>query len=300
MLEAARRALCEVGILRNDERMPPFSVRMSGNLVFLVYPGGDQFYAVKVGTQTDLRLEHEGLVVGHGLFPFGVPKALALSRHRAFPTLVMEGIPYKPLGAGQLQTFDPFLADRIAHFFATCRKALSADVSIQASKRIVAANRALDCPIPETEWARYCAGVASEADRLPPVRQHGDFYVHNLGVYRDALIVLDWEEFGLESLPGLDVAILLLSLNHFSTRQIWDRTQTGGSHAWILDAGCRGCDVPSATLFRLMPAYIALSARVKHDLGYGQEFTDRARRALPEAIEVARRAGMAESMVGTP
>ena len=53
MLEAARRALCEVGVLRNDERMPPFSVRMSGNLVFLVYPRGDPFYAVKVGTQSD-------------------------------------------------------------------------------------------------------------------------------------------------------------------------------------------------------------------------------------------------------
>jgi hypothetical protein len=289
MLEAARRALCEVGILGNDERMPPFSVRTSGNLVFLVYPRGDPFFAVKVGTQSDLRREYEGLVTGHGLFPSGVPKALALSRHRAFPTLVMEGIPYEPLGAVQLQTFDPHLADRFAHFFATCREALSRKVSIQASKRIAEANRALAYPVPGPEWARYCAGVASEADRLPPVRQHGDFYVHNLGVYRDALIVLDWEEFGLESLPGLDVAILLLSLNHFSTRQIWERTRPGGAHAWILDAGCRGCDVPPATLFRLMPAYIALSARVKHDLGYGNEFTERARRALPEAIELALR-----------
>ena len=297
MLEAARRALCELGILANDERMPPFSVRMSGNLVFLVYPRGDPFYAVKVGTQTDLRLEYEGLVAGHGLFPSGVPKALALSRHRSFPTLVMEGIPYKPLGAAQLQTFDPYLADRFAHFFATCREELSGDVSIQASKRIAEANHALNCPIPEAEWVRYCAGVANEADRLLPVRQHGDFYVHNLGVYRNALIVLDWEEFGLESLPGLDVAILLLSLNQFSTRQIWERTRPDGAHAWILDAGCRGCDVPPATLFRLMPAYIALSARVKHDLGYGNEFTERARRALPEAMEVARRAGMAEVQI---
>ena len=36
MLDAAREALCSAGVLRENDAMPPFTVRMSGNLVFLV------------------------------------------------------------------------------------------------------------------------------------------------------------------------------------------------------------------------------------------------------------------------
>jgi hypothetical protein len=285
MLEAARLALCEIGILAKDERMPPFSVRMSGNLVFLVYPGGTRFYAVKVGTQSDLRREHDGLLAGHALFPQGVPKLLAWSHHRTFATLVSTGIDYLPLGAGQMWQGSPRLAALLEHFWSTCRGSLPAEAPIAASRRIESANRGLGFPIPEATWSRYCDSIAGEADGLSPVRQHGDFYVHNLGVRDDALVVLDWEDFGLESLPGLDLALLLLSLNDFSTDRLLENTRRGGAHTWILEAGCRGCAVVPATFVRLLPAYIALSSRMKHDLGYGDIFIERARSSLPEAID---------------
>ena len=98
MLEAARCALCEVGVLQANDPMPPFTVRMSGNLNFLAYPPGGDFYLVKIGLQNDLRREFEGFSAGHAAFPHGVPRPLALSRHRSFPTLVTTGIPLTPLG----------------------------------------------------------------------------------------------------------------------------------------------------------------------------------------------------------
>ena len=49
MLEAARQALCELGIVGRDDPMPPFTARMSGNLSVLVYPPGSDFYLVKIG-----------------------------------------------------------------------------------------------------------------------------------------------------------------------------------------------------------------------------------------------------------
>ena len=65
MLEAARCALCEVGVLQANDPMPPFTVRMSGNLNFLAYPPSGEFYLVKIGLQNDLRREFEGFSAGH-------------------------------------------------------------------------------------------------------------------------------------------------------------------------------------------------------------------------------------------
>ena len=103
MLEAAREALCGAGVLRASDPMPPFTVRISGNLVFLVYPPGRDFYLVKVGLLSDLRREYDGFSTGHAAFPKGVPKPLALSRNRSFPTLVTLGIPFAPLGPRSMQ-----------------------------------------------------------------------------------------------------------------------------------------------------------------------------------------------------
>jgi len=287
MLEAARLALCEVGVLGAGERMPPYSLRMSGNLVFLAYFDPTRFYAIKVGAQSDLRREYEGLREGHRLLPEGVPKPLALSRHRGFPTLVTEGLTYRPLGPVSLERRDAMLADQIARFFVACRRAFATRPAQPASERLRAANDEAGGLLPAADWQRYCERVAAEADALPPVLQHGDFYVHNLGVRENALIVLDWEEFGLESLPGLDVALLLLTLDYFDVRKMWADTREGGRYRWILDAGCDGSGVPQATLFRLLPGYLALAARNKHVLGYGDTFATAVRRALPDALAVA-------------
>lgn len=284
MLEAARRALCDAGVLRAGDPMPPFSVRMSGNLVFLVYPGGGAFYAVKIGAQTDLRREHEGLIAGHRLFPDGVPEVLAWSRHRSFPTLVMRGIPYTPLSIERMRRFEPLVADRLTDFFATCCRSLREPLSEPASERIRRANGALDRPVPEATWSAYCAEIANEVDRMPAVRQHGDFYIHNLGIHRDALVVLDWEDFGLESLPGFDLALLLLSLNDFDIALVRTHAGTGAPHAWILEAGCTACGIAPESLLHLLPAYVALAALMKQRQGYGDEFELRAKRALAEAM----------------
>ena len=73
MLEAVREALCGAGVLRASDPMPPFTALMSGNLVFLVYPPGRDFYLVKVGLLSDLQREYDGFSAGHAAFPKGVP-----------------------------------------------------------------------------------------------------------------------------------------------------------------------------------------------------------------------------------
>lgn len=50
---------------------------------------------------------------------------------------------------------------------------------------------------------------------LRPVRQHGDFVINNLALDdQDRLVVFDWEDYGVLSIPGLDLFTLEFSLHH--------------------------------------------------------------------------------------
>lgn len=283
MLEAARRALCEVGVLRANDPMPPFTVRMSGNLNFLVYPRSGEFYLVKVGLQNDLSREFAGFTAGHAAFPNGVPRPLSLSRQRSFPTLVTTGIPLAPLGPLSMRAPAEALRRSLADFFARSSIAFRVDAVEAHSQRI---RQAFD-RLPETLRAsgeRYIEAIATDVDRLPSVRQHGDFSVNNLGLHDGVLVILDWEDYGRECVAGYDLALLLLALNGFSVARVRDNTRDGAEHAWILRAGSEGTGIPSDLFLRLLPAYLALTVRMKTEAAYGQALQSRAINALAAAL----------------
>jgi len=284
MLDVAREALCGVGVLRTSDPMPPFTVRMSGNLVFLVYPPGRDFYLVKVGLQGDLQREYDGFCAGHAAFPRGVPKPLALSRHRSFSTLVTLGIPFAPLGPRSMRTPSPLLERALTHYFATAATTFRAETGTSHSQLIKAAFASLPANVSRDSWASYVEHLGREVDELPMVRQHGDFYSNNLGLHGDALVVLDWEDFGLACLPGFDLALLLLSLNAFSPAAIRSNTTGGAPHSWILRAGTQGTGLTTDQFFRLMPAYLAITARNKTGRGYDVKLGEWVIRGLIDAL----------------
>jgi hypothetical protein len=283
MREAARRALCEVGVLKDHEPFPPFTVRMSGNLTFLVYPAGSAFYLVKVGLQNDLRREFDGFSAGHAAFPHGVPRPLALSRHRSFATLVTAGIPLTPLGPLSMRAPGRGLRQSLAVFFATANRVFRIDDKVAHSQRIREAFEELTVAL-RTSWEHYFDAISGDVDRLPAVRQHGDFSVSNLGMNGEDLVVIDWEDYGRECLPGYDLALLLLALNEFSAARVRENTLDGAVHAWILHAGSEGTGIPPALFIRLLPAYLALTLRMKTEKAYGHALRSRVIDALAESL----------------
>ena len=283
MLEAARCALCEVGVLRADDPMPPFTVRMSGNLNFLVYPPGGEFYLVKVGLQNDLSREFDGFVAGHAAFPKGVPRPLALSRQRSFPTLVTTGIPLAPLGPLSMRAPGEALRSSLADFFARSSVAFRVEAVGAHSLRIRKAFDRLPDSL-RTSSERYIEAIAADVDRLPSVRQHGDFSVNNLGLHDGVLVILDWEDYGRECLAGYDLALLLLALNGFSVARVRDNTRNGAEHAWILRVGSEGTGIPPDLFLRLLPAYLAVTVRMKTEAAYGHALQSRAIHALTAAL----------------
>lgn len=283
MREAARLALCELGVLHGDEPMPPFTLRMSGNLTFLVYPAGGEFYLVKVGLQNDLRREFEGFSAGHAAFPHGVPRPLALSRHRSFPTLVTMGVPITPLGPLSMRAPERGLQRGLADFFAKASLAFRVDGPVIHSQHIRESFQHLPAGL-QGSWEDYLDAIAADVDRLPGVRQHGDFSVSNLGMHEGVLVVVDWEDYGRECLPGYDLALLLLALNEFSAARVRANTRDGAVHGWILREGSAGAGIPRALFLRLLPAYLALIVRMKTEAVYGRGLRTRALNALRDAL----------------
>lgn len=267
--------------------MPPFTARMSGDLVILAYPEGSAFYLVKIGLHSDLRREYEGLVAGHAAFPEGAPEPLALASHRSFPTLVMTGIAFEPLGRASMHRPSPTLKRALTHYFATAARAFRVADPQRHSASI---REAFSAP-----WARslddnaraYVEAVAADADSVPSIRQHGDFYLGNLGLAAGHLAIFDWEDFGRECLAGLDLAQLLLSLNEFDVRRLREQTRPGGPQAWLVSAACAGIGLSPALFDKLIPAYLALLGRMKSELGYGHVFAQRVLRALRDALSLA-------------
>jgi hypothetical protein len=286
VLEAARLALCEVGVLQDNEPMPPFTVRMSGNLNFLAYPRTGEFYLVKVGLQNDLRREFEGFSAGYAAFPQGVPRPLALSRHRSFPTLVTTGIPLTPLGPLSMRAPERRLREGLSDFFARASVAFRVEPGSPHSQRLREAFADLPAAL-RIAMEGYLRSIGPEIDQLPVVMQHGDFYVNNLGMHGGALVVLDWEDYGRACFPGYDLALLLLSLNGFSPTRLRDNTRDRAVHDWILQAGTAGTGVSAPLLMKLLPAYLALTAHIKSGRGYGQALRTQAIGALPVALGLA-------------
>ena len=286
MLEAARLALCDVGVLKADEPMPPFTVRMTGNMSFLVYhPRGD-FHLVKIGLHNDLQREFDGFSAGHAALPRGVPRPLALARHRSFPTLVTTGIPLIPLGALSMRAPSREVRKAFADYFSSTSVAFRVDQVVEPGQRLREA--LAGSPVPRSASVdRYLELIGPHIDALSAVRQHGDFYLNNLGMRGDALIVLDWEDYGRTSVPGYDLALLLLSLNDFSPTRLRENTRVGAVHEWILRAGTTETGLDPDLFIRLLPVYLMVTARIKTGMGYGEAVRARALGALPEALHLA-------------
>ncbi|MEP6997501.1 MAG: phosphotransferase, partial [Betaproteobacteria bacterium] len=171
----------------------------------------------------------------------------------------------------------------LAGYFATTANAFRVDATVAHSQRVREAFERLPAAL-QGSWEDYVDAIATDVDRLPAVRQHGDFSVTNLGMHGDALVILDWEDYGRECVPGYDLALLLLALNDFSAARVRENTLEGAMHAWILHAGSEGTGIPTALFLRLLPAYLALTIRMKDEAMYGNALRSRAINALPEAL----------------
>jgi aminoglycoside phosphotransferase (APT) family kinase protein len=284
MLTAAREALVQHGVLRPDEDLPPFHGRFAANLVLgmLVHLNDGSFYLVKVAAAGSLEREYFGLSMAHAAMPRNTPRPLGLSTHDSFPVLVVSGIRHSavaPLNGGvDVQRFEAGLNKLLeispVHFRVPPDEQGACDLR-EALER---ASRHVCWP----DWQDYRARVAPEIAALPRVYQHGDLSLNNIGVADGELIFFDWEDFGLVDVPGLDLAIVLLSLHDFDAVALMRQLSTQSLEQRLMQSGSARLGMAVQTFLLLFPAYLSLFASMKAMRGYDAEVSARAYSALQQ------------------
>lgn len=217
MIELASRVLCEAGLI--EEGQPVESVITVGrSLNVQVFPQGTGgFYNVKL-SRLDLEREYKALLELKGTLPIPIP--LGFSRICGMDALITQGISFKCV-----RGTPPSLGEFVQryHYLQLELEAFAAPAKVHHRDVI---REMLECPAFE-DLKDYTTGwLASNAsdflERLPAVRQHGDLVPQNLGIGGGGYVILDWEDFGVATLPGLDLGIFLLDVatSGFATHEV--------------------------------------------------------------------------------
>jgi len=285
MLDAARQALLDAGLLSPDDPPPHFSVRMSGNIGLLFYLENGEFYLTKVGLSTRLDREYRGLSEAYRAMPSNVPEPIRLATYHRYQVLVIRGIPHEPLFP--LRRADVgVLKEGIISFVASSSCAFRQSGRSESLERLHEALRNASRRVQWPDWEKYWERVRLFAERLTPVRQHGDLAVNNIGVHKGKLIFFDWEDFGEIDLPGFDLSMLLLSMNGFSFAGVLARLKGSSLEADIMARIGESLGMSPADFLSLFPAYAALYIQTKPRLGYPDAAVDRIVGALSEWIQL--------------
>jgi hypothetical protein len=107
--------------------------------------------------------------------------------------------------------------------------------------------------------------------------QHGDFYVNNIGIHGNSLIVFDWEDVGSVADIGFDFSIFVSSWLDFDADRILREYVRGGSNSISAMIDCYvtlGDHDPEAIISSL-PRHLRTFAKLKQSKGYGTDICER-------------------------
>ena len=272
--------------MSRGDPLPHFAARMSGNLGLLFYLKNGDFYLVKVGLLTRLDREYRGLTAAHRAMPSNVPEPIRLATYQRYQVFITRGIHHEPLfplhGAADLQMF----TEGISSYLATSAQAFrQAGVPISLGGLQEALRSASDI-VQWRTWDGYFERVLDIVQRLSPILQHGDFAINNIGRRNGQLVFFDWEDFGEISLPGFDLAILLLSINGFSLATLLTKLSRASTESDIVRYANQALGISTSEFLYLFPAYASLYMQTKLRLGYPTNVADRIAETLKEWVRL--------------
>ena len=108
------------------------------------------------------------------------------------------------------------------------------------------------------------------AAALPAMPQHGDLVLNNLGLTADgAVVVFDWEDFGMSSLPGLDLFTFELSMAADPTLLLECRRHASVAAQRFTRQACAAMGIDVPTYEALTPVYALVFRFLKRNYGPG-------------------------------
>jgi len=292
VLEAITRILRARGLVAPDEEVG-FNVRLiSEHLLHVVaHARGGASFHVKVKACGSLPDEYRNYSDAARMISGYVPEILAHEYINDREVIVIRGVAHRPALAAAGRRDRRALGRQLVRFFDAA--SIGARVSVP-----VEPHRAYLRGVEERATDRVCAAIAREwienehLDRLPHIRQHGDFVMNNLGLPSTGLVVFDWEDFGRISLPGLDVCTLLSSDTRFDAARflatVDESQESPDGPALVVRQSLPGMGLTPVLFRQLVPLYLILFLDLKLD--YGVAITTTVRNLVHDIVQ-RRRSG---------
>jgi hypothetical protein len=280
MISIIEKSLKKSGLIDEKSRYSYNIYRrgaLRGEIVyFLFFENGNQF-VVKVSKYKSLEKEYQATKEAFCILKnhISVPEPLCHSDEFGISIMVSRGIQFVPLTNVLVNKYPEIFKSGIYEY-------------IDRSKEHFKVNRLKNTHIDMVyKMAAYFTGTAisplllewfaltgnQNLDSIGHVRQHGDFAVTNIGISPSHLSVIDWEDYGRLTLPGIDVLIVCASYLDMEEikieRLIYQKEPYNLSE--IINYFCNAYEMKYESFMELIPFYFTNFLYLKRKYGYGNE-----------------------------
>jgi len=276
MLGIVREAMCQVGVLDCASNMEcNVTVSTGDSITMEVCAAGTRWYYVKMSRKRDLGVQYANYRKAFSRFPHLAPAVSGWVNIGGWSILICPAIDHTTLrqrDLSDLSPTNPVMHDLLGFFATTKQLAL-----LQENE---ATHEGLRSRLHEYyshpgsfsgQILRFLDQTREDSwSEIPVSPQHGDFVLNNLGRVREHLVIFDWEDYGAIGLTGLDVLVLMLSVNGFSTSTL--QAIGSGKHVWLSRfsrLACAAAGLSHGRFCESMPLYLIVFHYLKRNYGSG-------------------------------
>jgi hypothetical protein len=257
----------------------PLSVNISRVLRICAFHEGRDPAVITISASSTARAEYEALRLLWEHIPAHVAAPIGLIALEGGTATIVSHVPHVKATAQALS--QPQLVSQVG-------AVLAAVARTDRSEAKTVNEAAGECAIKEISahelgfGSRYFDTVVQPIlERVPRVRQHGDFVLSNLGVTPTGFVVVfDWEDYGRICYPGFDGATFLLSFSHHLGESRALETSPSSFLGWI-DSRCgfdllQACGISAREFAQLVGWNLAAFIHMKREFNYGRAISERA------------------------
>ena len=271
MIGAVFQVLADLGLLESGpgRPYPPYNVHLLRKPNIEVFVGGGEFFHIKLANAGDDSLAHEydAMIEAYAVLPDRLSQPIAYRQLDGTNLLVTAGVRHRRAAPEVVHQPHPGVAGALNAYFETADKVFrSADAERTHGGRVreVVSELASNGIGEKLEHMRDALDL-DFVDRLPRIKQHGDFTLNNMGLGDRGLVIFDWEEFGKECLPGLDLCMLIASSLAFEPERVARFFEDSESSPLrqVVQRFCQTYEIEVAVFRGLVPLYLATFLRSK-------------------------------------
>jgi hypothetical protein len=254
MIPAVTAALANLGLLERGRR-PQFHIGLTLGESFWVHAFVDDRRFLHVKASRLISLETEARIYGEAWRTFRdfMPRPLAYCVQDGWEIFVSEGVEHRPLVGSRLlrDGGSGRTAAAFSRFFQVSQSCPPGESSSHANLL-----RELEAHFKDSQFApvvaRWCSTRGErELEQIGSVLQHSDFVANNIAVARSGLVVFDWEDYGKNRLPGLDLCTLMAS-----TLDVDEADALLRLDGPVLRSACAVLGMDVSQFRRLVPLYL--------------------------------------------